>query len=304
MNILFLASTTTRYWPHYHPMFPSIDYVSDGLLHGFKQLFGKTVVDIPKKDCMYKSSDVEKLSLYGRGFTIAKTLDDDEADRSDIERKIKDKFFDVIVYGSVHRNRDYLDLCTSIYPKNRIIFVDGEDYSAQYSIDYSLVNKGTYFKRELLIDDPNIHPVSLSFPEEKISKPNYTKTIQVAKTLPSQGGDTHIWTGETEYYDHYNESFFGMTWEKGGWESYRHYEIIMSYCFPFFLNLENCPPRCLTTLPKDQIIKTNNYFSKKEVRESELKKYYNCMDEIYNYGKLYLTTTHMAKICLTTTLNA
>jgi hypothetical protein len=293
MNILFLANTTTRFWPNYHPGFPTIDYVCDGLLHGFKQLYGNSVVDIPRKDCMYKSSNVDKLSLYGRGFTISKTLDDDDADRTDIEQKIKDKFFDVIVYGSVHRNREYIDLCTKVYPKSQIIFVDGED-DFRNTIDYSLVDKGTYFKRELLIDDPNIHPISLSFPEEKISKPNYNKLYQVAKTMPSQGGDTHIWTEEKEYYEHYNQSYFGMTWAKGGWESYRHYEIIMSYCCPFFLNLENCPPRCLTTLPKEKIIKTNNHFANKEVKESEIKYYYQCMDEIFSHSKKYLTTKYMA----------
>jgi hypothetical protein len=244
---------------------------------------------------MYKSSDVDKMTLYGRGFTISKTIEDDNANRDDIEQKIKDKFFDLVIYGSIHRNREYLELCSSVYNKNELFFVDGEDDNP---IDYSLVNIGTYFKRELFVDDSNIHPISFAFPEEKISKINYTKTKEVAKTMPSQGQDTFIWNNENDYYQEYNESFFGMTWKKGGWDCLRHYEIIMSYCYPWFTDISECPPRCLTTLPKKKILNMNKFFYDKKILEKDIKFYYENMDELFEYGKKNLTTKVLASTVL------
>ena len=200
MKILYLSNTTTRYWPRLHKGFPSVDYVADGLLHGLKSKHSSDVTDGPYKPYMYKSSDINKLDLYGRGFTITKTLDDDESDRNNIEEKIKSKFFDCVIYGSIHRNRDYFDLVTQVYNKDKIALIDGEDDTF---LDYSLIDKGVYFKRELLDDSKKLFPISLAFPLEKIQNTNKNKTQAISKNLPSAGGDTWIWTDENDYYSDY-----------------------------------------------------------------------------------------------------
>jgi hypothetical protein len=38
---------------------------------------------------------------------------------------------------------------------------------------------------------------------------------------------------------------------KGGWDSLRHYEILMNGCIPLFLDIGGCPQNTLTSLPKD-----------------------------------------------------
>ena len=293
MKILYLSNTTTRYWPTLHKGFPSVDYVADGLLHGLKSKHSSDVTDVPYKPYMYKSSDINKLDLYGRGFTITKTLDDDESDRNNIEEKIKSKFFDCVIYGSIHRNRDYFDLVTQVYNKDKIALIDGEDDTF---LDYSLIDKGVYFKRELLDDSKKLFPISLAFPLEKIQNTNKNKTQAISKNLPSAGGDTWIWTDENDYYSDYNKSFFGHTWKKGGWESYRHYEIIFSYCYPLFKSLESCPPRCLTTLPKEDLINIMKHVDREyKVDESF---YYEQMDKLFSYAQKHLTTTALANYVL------
>ena len=108
----------------------------------------------------------QKMRLYGRGFTISGLLPDrSDIDRSDLPRRIQDREFDVIVYGSIHRCADYLDLVVKNYPRNRIIFIDGEDEPIHSGTDtlVQLLDKGIYFKREL--KDSRALPISFSFPE-------------------------------------------------------------------------------------------------------------------------------------------
>lgn len=291
MKILYLSNTTTKVWPRKHENFPSTDYLSDCLLHGLKSIYSSDVVDIPYKPCMYKSSNVNKLDLYGRGFTLSKTLEDDDSDRTQIEEKIKSKFYDCIIYGSIHRNRHYFDLVTQIYDRDKIIILDGEDNT---EIDFSLVDMGIYFKRELLNDDKNIFPISFAFPKEKIQKANKNKVNMISETLPSQGTDTFIWNDEQDYYNSYNKSYFGNTWKKGGWDCLRHYEIIFSYCYPRFTGLDECPPRCLTTLPKNDIIETVNKCYNGFLSNF----YYDQMDKLFEYAKENLTTEALAKYVL------
>ena len=66
----------------------------------------------------------------------------------------------------------------------------------------------------------------------------------------------------------YKKSIFALTYKKAGWDSLRHYEILMNGCIPLFLDIKNCPPDTLTSLPKDKLIKILNEFN-------EILKFYN-----------------------------
>jgi hypothetical protein len=61
---------------------------------------------------------------------------------------IKNKKYDIVVYGSYHRGMPFYDLVSSIYKPNEIILLCGEDI---HCCDYSyFVRKGhTIFVREL-----------------------------------------------------------------------------------------------------------------------------------------------------------
>src|ERR1035437_3095311 len=77
------------------------DYLCDMVAHGLKSLFGADVVDVNRLSYLYKGADTS--NLYGRGFTLYGLLDEGEVDRSDIPAKIKARFLDLIVFGSVQR---------------------------------------------------------------------------------------------------------------------------------------------------------------------------------------------------------
>ena len=126
------------------------DFMSDLLLHGLRQLYGSEVIDYP--GCWYMYSDEIKNKQYdinkiwGKGFTINNTLNNyNSIDRTDIKKKIEEKYFDLIIYGSVRRSDQFID--DVIKYNNKVIFIDGEDDNI---IDERYTKSGFYFKIELL----------------------------------------------------------------------------------------------------------------------------------------------------------
>jgi hypothetical protein len=106
------------------------DYLRCVTLHGFKILFGDNCHDYPKIPHIYKSDTINYKNLYGKGFTytnlLEQNLHNDKLDDSIIE-DIKNKYYDIVIYGSYHRGMPYYDLISEIYNTNQIILLCGED---------------------------------------------------------------------------------------------------------------------------------------------------------------------------------
>ena len=193
------------------------DFMADSLFHGLKSLFGDDVIDLYPQWYMY--DDVDKSSLintfHGRGFTLCGTVKKSDIDRTDIENKIKNKHFDLVVYGAIYRNLDLVDMVCSCYDKNRIIFIDGHEIK---DIHHDLINKGMYFKMTIEEDIKNIFPITLSIPKEKIYTGELQKNKLMATNIPGIV-ETLIFNDEKSYYEDYQQSMFGYTWRKACWES-------------------------------------------------------------------------------------
>ncbi len=106
------------------------DYLRCVTLHGFKTLFGHNCHDYPKIPHIYKSDSINYSSLYGRGITYTNLLEpilhNDNLDNT-IHEDIKNKYYDIVVYGSYHRGMPYYDSICKIYNPNEIILLCGED---------------------------------------------------------------------------------------------------------------------------------------------------------------------------------
>jgi len=106
------------------------DYLRCITLHGFKILYGSECHDYPKIPHIYKLKSIDYSKLYGKGITYTNNLNpelhNDEFDKT-VETDIKDKKYDIIIYGSYHRGRPFYDLVTSIYKPDEIIMLCGED---------------------------------------------------------------------------------------------------------------------------------------------------------------------------------
>jgi len=146
-----------------------VDYLCDTLFHGFRSLFGNDVVDANRLWYLYNTiTPEEQAKLYGKGFTITGLIEEGDVDRTDLLNKIKHCYFDLVIYGSIQRNSDLLYEVIERYPKERVIFIDGEDIPMYLR---ELPNKGLYFKRELHSPQPDVYPIQFGIPEEKILGP-------------------------------------------------------------------------------------------------------------------------------------
>jgi hypothetical protein len=271
------------------------------ILHGLRSL-GHEVVDYPKAWYMYKSLKEKHWNnlipnegkAYGRGFTVAGTFDVDpivgKVDRNNIEDKIKNHHFDLIIYGSSRRNLLFLEEVKNNYNKDKIIFIDGEDDA---DINWNLLKVGHYFKRELIYEN-EIFPIGFCIPKEKIFNGKTEKSLQFAKMRPDRKS-TYIYENEEDYYIGYRIAKFGVTMKKGGWDCMRHYEIMANKCLPNFINIEGCPKNTMTFFPKEICKEINQDIRNNTMYDEKYEEYINT---IYDYLNKYLTTDKMAKYML------
>jgi len=107
------------------------DYLRCLTLHGFKTLFGNNCHDYIKVPHIYKSDSINYKELYGKGITYTNLLDqnlrNNKLDNTIIE-DIKNKYYDIVIYGSYHRGMPHYDLICKTYKPDEIILFCGEDH--------------------------------------------------------------------------------------------------------------------------------------------------------------------------------
>jgi hypothetical protein len=287
------------------------DYLCDVIFHGLRSLLGPDVVDVNRMDFMYKGffKDWPWYTLYA-------LLDPEpEADRSDIESKIRNQFFDVVIYGSVLRERPYLAEVLDSYPHNRIAFIDGEDEIDTNWIGYERIPPQNlhpweppyghtvprdcpYFKRELTSVD-RAFPISFGVPKEKIVDPVPDKVRLLAPCDP-RDRNTYIYSPhqQKEYYQQYGESYFGYTRRQGGWDCMRHYEILAAGSVPYFQDIEQCPAGTLPFIPRDNLMTARTLHDNWTGCQSDLDSYKKVHSSLRFALLNYLTTEALAKYVL------
>jgi hypothetical protein len=237
------------------------DYQSDFLFMGLRELFGSDVVDLPRKDYLYKDFG-DTSNLGGKGFSYAKTLDDPGMERNGWLIN----GFDIIVlsvHHSIH-NHPY-PLYTTLQQlienefKGKVVVVDGNDHRTTYLDCFNYKLDLYLYKRELLDDmDERVLPISFAIPADRVLTEVPKKKRLLASIIPADFGTinrlTHSYDSEADYYEGYQSSWFGLNSEKGGFDSARIREIAMNGCIPIFSNIEQCPARTLCDLPKKELM--------------------------------------------------
>jgi hypothetical protein len=275
------------------------DFQCDMVFHGLRSLLGADCIDANHMWYMYSDTMKEYWNSrvpnngksYGNGFTLYGLLENIDIDRTDIQNKIKTKYFDKVVYGSITRCHDYFAEVAANYDKSDIILINGEDNTL---IDSEFFGAGIYYKREL-VNTPSeiLKPINFSIPKELIVNEIPTKTKDYASIIPGEIS-TYIYDNQSDYYADYQTSYFGVTFKKGGWDCLRHYEILMNGCIPYFPELEYCPEYTMTLFPKMLIRQNNQYLVTNGLSEN----YNQEADRLLKYTKKYLTTEYSAKLIL------
>lgn len=147
------------------------------------------------------------------------------------------------------------------------------------------------------------YPLSFAIPENKIVRKIPEKTQDFAYIIPGQL-HTYIYTNEKDYYLDYQRSYFAVTCRKAGWDCMRHYEILANGCIPYFLDLDSCPEKTISHLPKELIKEAMNLegVSYLHIDHSRFdkKKYRKILKKLLHYTKKHLTTRQMAHYVLKT----
>jgi hypothetical protein len=255
----------------------------DVAMHGLRSLLGPDLVDIKKMWFMYDTSEHYMFhSLY-------KLLPDIEVDRENVEAKIQSRYFDAVVYGSVHRCRDYMQLVLDAYPANRIAFIDGEDGQELAPA----LGHGWYFKRELYAPHQDVLPIQFGIPKEKIRPIDLLrKTRLMAHCDPRDRSTYQYYDSETRYYDQYSDAYFGYTMKKGGWDCMRHVEIMASGTIPYFADIESCPLGTLAQFDREWLLQARQMCDTWPARENE---YPSALVYLHSAFKVGLTTEAIAK---------
>lgn len=267
------------------------DYLNDTIFYGLYELqqegIIEEVVDSTPIISLYKSyqEQIPTQNLWG-GMTTFWLIENDNTNRNNIEEKIKNKYFDYIIYGAIRRCQDYYDLVKQYYPDNKIICIDGNDES---DIDTNFCTKHLYFKRELIWVHPLLKPISFSIPTSKLYNGEVSK-IQLWGTVIPGKSETYIFKNEDDYYKDYQKSFYGVTTKKAGWDCMRHYEILANKCIPYFPDLDKCHELTLFNFPKNYLIDIS-----KNISDINLDEYNKHLDYLINYTKNNLTTRNVAK---------
>ena len=296
MNVLFISSGNNP------------DYQCDIIFHGLNKLENMNVYTISDMWYMFEGNSQSCLSnLYGKGFSLYNRL----KVKKRIHNKIEvDHFYDVIIYGSIHRCCDFWDLVVNNYPLDRVIIIDGEDYDYGFNIyrwknsfyeyklrgkSYNLSKKGIYFKRELRdVDRDAFFPISFAIPKENIVNNVMPKKKEWAYIIPGKI-ETYRYDNESDYFMDYAESNYAITVKKGGWDCLRHYEILANACIPYFPDLKKCPMSTMFMFPKQLIYETNDLINKKKMTD---KLYMFYVTELLQYTKNFLTTENIVKYML------
>lgn len=221
------------------------DYLCDLLFHGLRWHFGPEVVDVNRLSYLYRGAETS--SLYGKGFTLYGLIDEGSIDRIDIPAKIKARYFDYVIFGSIQREYKMLGEVRNSYGPEKILLIDGEDNPL---ILRNVLEHGIYFKREMHSPQDKVWPIQFAIPEEKLQTANRKSHFMAA--LDPMDARTYIYDDEAAYYGDYRSSLFAKTMKKAGWDCLRHYEILACQCLPYFQNIEFCPPTIMQDFPKEE----------------------------------------------------
>lgn len=144
-------------------------------------------------------------------------------------------------------------------------------------------------------------PISFGIPESKIVAQVPAKELAFAKLIPGKSY-TYTYRHEADYYQGYQQAFFGFTWKKGGWDCMRHYEILANGCIPYFRRLDDCPTQTMFRLPRALIKQAMNLPGVSDGRidfsRFDQGAYLLLAEQLLAYTRQHLTTRSIAKYVL------
>ena len=105
------------------------------------------------------------------------------------------------------------------------------------------------------------YPISFSWPRI-FEEPRDEVSSAISATVPYV---PYSFLDADEYYKSYACSILGITQRKGGWDCFRHLEIISAGCIPLFLGAAKIPKFTMIHYPKDLFRSVNRDYIKRSL---------------------------------------
>lgn len=234
------------------------DYMIDQIYHGFSSLTNVIVQQLPQNPLMFQECDKTQLNkVWGRGFTLYSLL---PSPTQNFPIEDSDLIIVPLHHTMVRYQREYYNFITDVIRifNKPTIAVDGWDQQ-EYSEETASLCK--YFKRELTDDKTSAFPIFFAIPEVKFNWHKNEKKYDFSPMVPANFSwepcehlKTYIYSTEEEYYEQYQQSYFGYLTKKGGVQTGRTLELIANDCFPFFTDIELYPKNTMHNFPKELCI--------------------------------------------------
>ena len=128
------------------------------------------------------------------------------------------------------------------------------------------------------------YPISYSWPK-KFDKTHNPKSKAISTTVPYA---SYSFEDEDKYYGEYSISSLAITQKKGGWDCFRHLEIIGSGSVPLFLDIEKIPKYTMIHYPKDLFRVVRKNYKRRSLLPN-----YDVSTNLIKYANRNLTTQAM-----------
>lgn len=95
-----------------------------------------------------------------------------------------------------------------------------------------------------------LFPLSYSIPLKFVQNAKEIKKTRLFSPLIPGNKKTYIYKDEISYNKNYRDSYFSITYKKGGYDCLRHYEILANNSIPYYIDIDKIPNKTMTTFPK------------------------------------------------------
>lgn len=133
-------------------------------------------------------------------------------------------------------------------------------------------------------------PLSFSFPTKELIRVGAPRESKLSPIIP---GNPYTFHDQKEYYAQYQSSVFAITHRKGGWDCFRHVEILGSGAIPVMIDAAEIPENSMVHYPKALMRHVTNEISHGRVVPDE-----DIVTLFQVHFLNYLTTERMAAYVL------
>jgi hypothetical protein len=161
--------------------------------------------------------------------------------------------------------------------------VDGVEFHEAYERDKSAAEKTTFVSKQTFL-------ISFSWPGgHKSTNRNWSERKSVSRVFP---GESYSFNSYSEYLAEYEGSKVATTFKKGGWDCFRHIEILAAGALPYMPDIEHAPKGAMARYPK-----TLMKLVKKSIQEGIIPDE-SATQLLSAYFREYLTSEAMATLML------